>query len=275
MSRQIAKPSPAQESGAPAIPQYSLPMILLMFAWPAAWFLFLIHVVTPLFSTPAPGEFYPTSIFLAVMVFGNGAELIVALLLLRREGYKLTISGLRDRLRLRWPGGRKKWGLALAAFVIIFALGMASAPLTKALAAVPGFIPPSYWPPLSNPTVEVTTVEGMFPDVNLAGNVLFLIALFVVGLVFNIGGEELYYRGFLLPKMRGVFGKWDWVANGLGFWLKHVYQRWIYPSIFAGCLGWAFFAGPLGSLWAASLFHWIGNFFMLFLMLIPAFFGIG
>ena len=38
MSKEIATSSSNQESGAPAIPQYSLPMILLMFAWPAVWF---------------------------------------------------------------------------------------------------------------------------------------------------------------------------------------------------------------------------------------------
>ncbi len=275
MSTEIATSNPKQESGVPAIPQYGLPMILFMFAWPTAWLLFLIHVVAPLFFTPTPGEFLSTPIFLAVIVLGNGAELVVALILLRREGYRLTVSGLRDRVRLRWPGGWKKWGLALAAFVIIFAFSMLSAPLSQALATVPGFIPPAYWPPMSNPTVEVTSVAGMFPDVNLVGNYFFLVIFFVVGLVFNIAGEELYYRGLLLPKMRGVFGKWDWVANGLGFWLKHFYQRWIYPSILAGCLGWAFLAGPLGSLWAAALFHWVGNFFFAFLMLIPAVLGVG
>ena len=114
MFKEIAESSPAQEAGAPVIPQYSLPMILFMFAWPAVWFLFLIHVVAPLFFTPVPGEFLPTPNFLAVMVFGNGAELIVALLLLRRERYKLTMSGLRDRVRLRWPLGWKKWGLGLS-----------------------------------------------------------------------------------------------------------------------------------------------------------------
>ena len=275
MSTETSVSTPTQESNTPTIPQYGLSKILFMFAWPAVWFLFLIHVVAPLFFTPTPGEFLPTPIFLGVIVLGNGAELLVALILLRREGYPLTVSGLRDRVRLRWPRGWKKWGLALAAFVIVFALSMLSAPLSQALATVPGFVPPDYWPPISNPTAEVTSVAGMFPDVNLAGNYFFLIAFFVIGLVFNIAGEELYYRGLLLPKMRGVFGKWDWVANGLGFWLKHFYQRWIYPSILAGSLGWAFLAGPLGSLWAASLFHWVGNFFMAFLMLIPAVLGIG
>ena len=59
----------------------------------------------------------------------------------------------------------------------------------------------------------------------MQGNFLFLVIFFFVGLVFNIIGEELYYRGFLLPRMRGVFGRWDWVANGVGFALKHIYQR--------------------------------------------------
>ena len=27
--------------------------------------------------------------------------------------------------------------------------------------------------------------------------------------MFNILGEEIYYRGYLLPRMRGAFGKWD------------------------------------------------------------------
>ena len=43
-----------------------------------------------------------------------------------------------------------------------------------------------------------------------------LLGLFFVNALFNtILGEELLFRGLLLPKMEGVFGKWDWIANGL------------------------------------------------------------
>ena len=152
---------------------------------------------------------------------------------------------------------------------------MLSAPLSKALASVPGFIPPAWWPPVSNPTVEITSVADAFPDVSLAGNYLFLFTFFVVGLVFNIIGEGLYYHGLLLPKMRGVFGRWDWVANGIGFSLKHLYQRWIYPSVFAPALGMALLAGPIGSLPLSMLFHWVGNFLFAFLGMTPAVFGAG
>jgi membrane protease YdiL (CAAX protease family) len=36
--------------------------------------------------------------------------------------------------------------------------------------------------------------------------------------VFNtVLGEELLFRGLLLPRMNGVFGERDWLANGVLF----------------------------------------------------------
>lgn len=256
-----------------AVTQYNLAKILFMFTWPALWFMLLVYIIAPLF-VPV-GERTPTPIFLGVGILGNGAELIVALILLHREGYKLSISALRERVRLHWPKGWKKWGLALAVFVIAYALSMLAHPLCKSLATVPGFIPPTSWPPASDPRVEITSAADAFPDINLSGNYLFFVFFLIYGFIFNIVGEELYYRGLLLPKMRGVFGKWDWVANGILFTLKHVYQRWLFPSILAGSLGFAFFAGPLGSLPLAMFFHWFVNFFFALLSMIPVVFGVG
>ena len=43
-----------------------------------------------------------------------------------------------------------------------------------------------------------------------------VLALLVVNALFNtVLGEELVFRGLLLPRMAGVFGEWDWVMNGL------------------------------------------------------------
>ena len=246
------------ETNEPDIPQYSLPMILFMFAWPAAWFMFLIWVVRPLFfGTPDAGEFLPTYLFFGIATLGNAAELIVALVVLRREGYKLTLRDLRDRARLRWPRGWKKWGLVLVAV----ALMVVGAQIGSPLATVPGFTPPEYWPPMSNPSVEITTPEQLFPDITLAGNYLFLAVFVIYGIVFNVIGEELYYRSMLLPKMKGIFGKWDWVANGILFTLKHVYQRWaVWPSGFVTDLAFSLVAGPVGSVWLAMILHWAGNY---------------
>jgi len=265
-----------QEAGGQEIAQYNLWMILFMFIWPAALFMFLIHVVVPLFWTPEPGEFLPTWIFLSVAILGNGAELAVALVLLRREGYPLTLRGLRDRARLRWPKGWKKWLLAIVVIVLVFALSLLIGPVTKTVASIPGFAPPDYWPPLSNPNVEITSVEGMFPDVTVAGNcIFFIIVFFVYGGIFNVIGEELYYRSFLLPKMRGVFGRWDWVANGILFVFKHVYQRWGWVAQLPAALAFAFLGGPLCSVYLSMIFHWAGNYLMGVIMTIPAVLGGG
>jgi len=91
----------------PAVPQLSLWGILWMFTWPALWYVFLIYGIGRYFI-PAGGT-TPTWYFLFVLAAGTGAELIAGLVLLRREGYPLTLAGLRDRIRLYWPKGWKTW----------------------------------------------------------------------------------------------------------------------------------------------------------------------
>jgi len=254
------------------IPQYKLVTIIFMFTWPALWFTFLIYIVGKQFI-PAGGT-TPTWLLMAIIVLGTGVELTAGLVLLHREGYSLTVSALRDRIRWSWPKGWKSWVLAGIVFILGMSLSMMMGPVNRSLASVPGFVPPDWWPAASNPTVQVKGAADVFPDISLKGNFLFVLLYFIVGLVFNIGGEEIYYRGFLLPRMRGVFGKWDWVANGVLFTLKHVYQRWLYPGILVGGLGFAFTAGPLGSLPLAMLFHWIGNFLFPMSFLVMAALGL-
>ncbi|HET7480287.1 MAG TPA: CPBP family intramembrane glutamic endopeptidase [Rubrobacteraceae bacterium] len=56
-------------------------------------------------------------------------------------------------------------------------------------------------------------------------------ALIVVLSVFNTFlGEELLFRGLLLPRMRGAFGRWDWVANGVLFAGYHLHMPWTIPA---------------------------------------------
>ena len=45
-------------------------------------------------------------------------------------------------------------------------------------------------------------------------------------------GEEFLFRGVLLPKMEGVFGKWDWVMNAVLFGFYHLHMpKAIIPTI--------------------------------------------
>jgi uncharacterized protein len=99
-----------------------------------------------------------------------------------------------------------------------------------------------------------------FPTSRWPAIISFLAVFVIYGIVFNIIGEELYYRSMLLPKLRGVFGKWDWVANGLLFELKHVYQRWTCGAGVFNSLAFALLGGPVASGPLAMLLHWTGNF---------------
>jgi membrane protease YdiL (CAAX protease family) len=255
------------------VSQLGIGKIILMFAWPAIWYTLLIYGLGRLLFSG--GAMVPTWFFLLVTALGGGAELTAGLVLLRGEGYRISIEGLRERLHLHWPKGWKAWILAAVVLIGGVILGEIMGPVNRALASAPGFTPPSWWPAASNPILQIQGAADVFPDIHLAGNYLFVLLYFVVGLVFNIFGEEIYYRGYLLPRMRGAFGRWDWVANGVLFTLKHAYMRWMYPGILVGGLSFAFAAGPLGSLPLAMAYHWIGNFLIQMVFLTLAATGAG
>jgi membrane protease YdiL (CAAX protease family) len=60
-------------------------------------------------------------------------------------------------------------------------------------------------------------------------------AVLVALVVFNtILGEELLFRGVLLPRMQGACGRYDWVANGVLFAAYHLHEPWVIPSTLVG-----------------------------------------
>jgi len=55
-------------------------------------------------------------------------------------------------------------------------------------------------------------------------------AVVMAELIFNtVLGEELLFRGLLLPRMHGAFGDRDWVANGVLFAVYHLHFPWTIP----------------------------------------------
>jgi membrane protease YdiL (CAAX protease family) len=119
--------------------------------------------------------------------------------------------------------------------------------------------PPDWFPASQNPFKEVNSMEDALPGVVFKGNYLFLL-LFLFTDVINIIGEDTYYRGVLIPKLHGLFGRWAWVMGGLLFALKHVYVWWRVQEALPLGLAGAFMFGPMGSLPFAMLAHFIGNF---------------
>ena len=92
-------------------------------------------------------------------------------------------------------------------------------------------------------------------------------ALFAVNAVFNTLGEELLFRGVLLPKMSASFGRWDWLANGVLFGAYHLHQPWgVLGSIGTGALFYALPAKRFRSTWMSIIVHSVQGLYFLFLI---------
>jgi uncharacterized protein len=92
--------------------------------------------------------------------------------------------------------------------------------------------------------------------------------LFVIFSVFNtILGEEFLFRGVLLPRMEGVFGRFSWVANSLLFALYHVHVPWVIANVFITGLLYTYPAYRYRSTWMAIILHSAQSVYIGFLVL--------
>jgi membrane protease YdiL (CAAX protease family) len=81
-------------------------------------------------------------------------------------------------------------------------------------------------------------------------------AVLAVLAVFNtVLGEELLFRGLLLPRMRGVFGKGDFVANGVLFATYHLHQPWSIPTALMDIIVLAYPSRRFQSAWMGIIVH--------------------
>ena len=75
-------------------------------------------------------------------------------------------------------------------------------------------------------------------------------------LVFNtVLGEELLFRGLLLPRMRGVFGRGDFVANGVLFAAYHLHTPWVIPTTLIDIIALAYPSRRFQSAWMGIVVH--------------------
>lgn len=95
----------------------------------------------------------------------------------------------------------------------------------------------------------------------------FLVLQLLLSLFNTFLGEELVFRGVLLPKMNGVFGRWDWVANGVAFGLYHLHQPWGLPGNILSGLVFAFTGKHYRSNWFPIILHSGQSVYFLFLIL--------
>lgn len=222
---------PVQENNKnfPATSQYSLAQILGIWAAAAFPMAFLGWVANPFLAPyidPAVGLRGITRFI--VLTVGLIWQFILSMLIVYREAENLRWSTIKERCWLNTPRDprtgepRRKLWLWLILFVPLFpALSFTVGPLlSKVWLSIFPFLaePPAYSASefMASPETQARLVGAWW-----------FFGLFVILAVFNtLLGEEFLFRGVLLPKMNGVFSKWDWVANGILFGAYHLHQPW-------------------------------------------------
>jgi membrane protease YdiL (CAAX protease family) len=208
--------------------QYSLAQILGIWLAVALPFAILGWVVFPALAPDFEADpIGRGAVKMAAMAVGLIWDFVLAMIFVYREEGDLRWATIRRRLWLNTPRDprtgepRRKLWLWLIPIVL---LHFATAPILLnvdrwAYTVLPFLAPPPGYELgafLESPEVRAQLVGAWG-----------ILGLFIVMGVFNtVLGEEFLFRGLLLPKMESVFGKWDWLANGVLGTLYHLDMPW-------------------------------------------------
>jgi membrane protease YdiL (CAAX protease family) len=247
--------------------QYALWQILAIWLAAGAPMWLLGWVVYPALSAglpPVDAGLLRMNLLMAGMIW----HFVLAMIILYREEGNVRLGTLSRRFWLNHPrspqtGQTKKalwwWIIPLLLLVAALEIGFRSTLVQLWTGIFPFFAEP-----------EGYDMAGLFaPELrSLWVGAWGLLGLFVVQAIFNTFlGEELLFRGVLLPKMEGVFGKWDWVANGILFSLYHLHQPWGILATLPADLVFAYSGKRFRSNWFPIILHSGQAVYFLFLIL--------
>jgi uncharacterized protein len=214
-----AAPPPVRATGV-HIPQYSIWQVLGVWALAAFPMGALAWVVAPVVADRLSGEGNVPMVkaLLVCLTVGLIWQFVLVLALVGHEQRSLRWSTLRDALWLHSPRSPRSGRVGGRVWLVLI-------PLIVAFAAV-GLIP-------SLPSPDYRDLGAFLGSAGgqsfLSGNWVWF-GLMVALWVFNtVLGEELLFRGLLLPRMNGAFGRGDWVANGILFAAYHLHTPWRIP----------------------------------------------
>lgn len=162
--------------------------------------------------------------------------------------------------------------ISLGAFILIQVLELAFTTTRIPLTQIPMFQPPEVFPEVFSPYFEPSIPLKTFMGIELKGNYSMLL-LWAFWLVLNIGVEEFLWRGYALPRMEKVYGKYAWLINGL-LWniLIHFFMRWSFISLLPISLLLPYIAQKSKSIWPGIIIHGVGN-ALLYVILVPSIFN--
>jgi uncharacterized protein len=244
--------------------QYSLTKILAVWASVTVPMGLLAWVVAPAIIPHT--SLHPGLVHWMLMVVGMMWQFVVSLAVLRHELGGLHWPALKKRIWLRIPrdprSGKPRKVLFLWALPAVAAVGIGAYLGSWLDTAWTDWLPFLHEPSYTN--------AQSLADPKFQGQ-WWILGLALTSMLFNyVLGEELLFRGVLLPRMAGVFGRWDWVANSVLFGLYHVHKIWAWPSMITTAFGLSWAARRYRSFWMGVIVHGVEGFFIVVIVAVLA-----
>jgi CAAX protease family protein len=204
-----------------AVKQYSVAKILGVWAAAALPMGVLAWVIAPALKDnfSGAGNVPMFKALLLLLTAGMAWQFVLIALLVAHEQRTLRWSKVREALWLRSPRSPKTGRVGGRLWLILIPLVL--------LFAVEALLPTFGVPENRDFATFVDSAVGKSFFSGAWGwfGVVILMQLFNTVL-----GEELLFRGLLLPRMNRAFGRGDWAANGVLFTAYHVHMPWLMPS---------------------------------------------
>ncbi len=235
--------------------QLNTSQTLLAFIIPSAFGFFGFRVILPWTVELGLPKLLMWGVIASIMLF----IFVIGGMILNQKEAKANNISFFSRLLIK-KISLKLWLICLGIMILGITISFSLSPAIGAFSKLPGLSIPDYMPFWLNPSIDPmkSDMAILSPNYPLKGNYLFLIIMGIT-LLLNILAEEIYFRGWLLPKMQ-KFGKWSWVVNGLFFALYHTFQLWLFPMILILSLATTLTVYISRSILPAFVTHLVANF---------------
>lgn len=253
------------ESASGTLKPLRWPFSVLLVLVPSLFGTLLIQVIFPriLKANPVPFLY----LYLPWWIFFSGSiTSLAALFAYRLEGNPFTWGHFKARFRLhRIRGAERRWfTLLLLTFACAVALLQLLGPR---LASSPALAMPASFPPELNLSDPNGLVPGEFMGAMLAGK-WWIPAVYFIGWLLNILGEELWFRGYMLPRQEVAYGDKAWILHGVVWSLHHLWQRWTLPVLMPYAFLWSFIIQRGRNTMIPIVVHGAGNLIPLVLIIL-------
>ncbi len=153
-----------------------------------------------------------SQLFTFYVTFGGPLALLLvcSLVAYRWEGRPWHWAPFRDRMRLQRMTSRD-WIFTVALIAVIYGGQMLVGPYIAPLFDGVRF----FNAPKEFGEVMSGLQTGVFDNMRMHGRWDVFIGMTLSLFVFNILGEELWWRGIILPRQEVALGKWAWLVNGV------------------------------------------------------------